>query len=531
VSNTIRYDALLARHLARELHTALAGQRVRGVWFQREQGSLDIVLERQKLSWDLNLGPRLTDNGAPAGPSLLLPRRPRVQDIAAVPDERILRLRLAGGSRPDATASLVVELLPPRPNIIALDVRGRVLKQLAPTASRPQVRGQVYQLPAARPRAGTNEPLSLEAWLELFSPHAPAERQRVFIEQVAYASPINAAAVLGEAATESGMATLERAYGRYREVLAEPMTCHLLANRQPYGHHLWQDARPCTSLLAAFAQIPDSAARSTLQQIDTLLEREQRKRARQLSELETAAQSAQALRADADLLLAHSRDLKRGTETVALLDFQGHLRELRLDPSMSSTANAQAWYVEARKRARAARQLPALLDATDARIRELQEKRTRAAAGETVELPARPAPGRRVRPERRLPYHRFQTAGGLEVRVGRSSQANDELTLRHTRPEDIWLHAREVGGAHVVLRWEDPDASPPRRDLEQAATLAALHSKGRHSGVVAVDWTRGKYVRKPRGAPPGAVRIERVETLFVTPDSGLLTALRSGETG
>jgi predicted ribosome quality control (RQC) complex YloA/Tae2 family protein len=83
-----------------------------------------------------------------------------------------------------------------------------------------------------------------------------------------------------------------------------------------------------------------------------------------------------------------------------------------------------------------------------------------------------------------------------------------------------------VPGAHVVLRWSRRDQAPPERDLLEAAVIAALHSDSRHSGVVAVDWTRRKHVRKPRKAPPGSVAPERVKTLFVETDSSLLERLR-----
>ena len=71
----------------------------------------------------------------------------------------------------------------------------------------------------------------------------------------------------------------------------------------------------------------------------------------------------------------------------------------------------------------------------------------------------------------------------------------------------------------MILRWQKRDQNPPLTDLTEAAVLAALHSEARHSSIVAVDWTRRKYVRKPRKAAPGAVIPERVSTLFVEPDA------------
>ena len=88
------------------------------------------------------------------------------------------------------------------------------------------------------------------------------------------------------------------------------------------------------------------------------------------------------------------------------------------------------------------------------------------------------------------------------------------------------MHARDVGGAHVVLRWTDRDANPPASDLREAAVLAALHSRARTSGTVPVDWTRRKYVRKPRKAKPGLVHIERAKTIFVQPSPDLERRLR-----
>jgi predicted ribosome quality control (RQC) complex YloA/Tae2 family protein len=88
----------------------------------------------------------------------------------------------------------------------------------------------------------------------------------------------------------------------------------------------------------------------------------------------------------------------------------------------------------------------------------------------------------------------------------------------------VWLHARHTAGAHVILRWNG-SGNPPARDLEEAAILAALHSKARTSGSAPVDWTLRKYVRKPRGAAPGSVAPDRVRTVFVEPDERALETL------
>ena len=76
-----------------------------------------------------------------------------------------------------------------------------------------------------------------------------------------------------------------------------------------------------------------------------------------------------------------------------------------------------------------------------------------------------------------------------------------------------------------MLRWHGEE-NPPAQDLAEAAVLAALHSRARGSGSVPVDWTRRKYVRKPRKAPAGTVTVERARTLFVEPDPAVAERLR-----
>lgn len=123
------------------------------------------------------------------------------------------------------------------------------------------------------------------------------------------------------------------------------------------------------------------------------------------------------------------------------------------------------------------------------------------------------------------PFRTYRSSGGLEIWVGRGAASNDTLTFHESSPGDVWMHARDAAGAHVILRWsrEEP---PPSRDLEEAAVLAAWHSKSRGSALVPVDWTRRKYVRKAKGGAPGLVLVQRSETVFVAPDERVERRLR-----
>lgn len=111
------------------------------------------------------------------------------------------------------------------------------------------------------------------------------------------------------------------------------------------------------------------------------------------------------------------------------------------------------------------------------------------------------------------------------ILVGKSARDNQHLTFRVAGPEDFWLHALGVTGAHVVLRNPDRRSKPDPDDLLRAAALAAWFSEARTEERVDVQWTRRKYVRKARGGPPGAVLLKRFETVRVRP------AVPDGEDG
>ncbi|MCP4648402.1 MAG: DUF814 domain-containing protein, partial [bacterium] len=102
--------------------------------------------------------------------------------------------------------------------------------------------------------------------------------------------------------------------------------------------------------------------------------------------------------------------------------------------------------------------------------------------------------------------------GGWRCLVGRNAKQNDNLTFKIAGRKDIWLHARGVAGAHVILKRDGRAENPSSTALNQAAYIAAKHSTT--NGVVPVDWTMVKYVRRMKGGGPGQVVYVREKTLF-----------------
>jgi predicted ribosome quality control (RQC) complex YloA/Tae2 family protein len=316
---------------------------------------------------------------------------------------------------------------------------------------------------------------------------------------------------------------------------------------QPYPVPLGEDrARQCADLLDAFriareeSGVGPVSAPSLSPSLERAIERRVEKSRRRVGALRRqldTAEDPEAARAVGNLILARFGDIPRGATRAHLIGFDGTPVEVELDPTLTVDRNASKYFERAARVERARLALPGKIREAE-EIRErwqrlLVDARDGAASPEAIvselglEVPRKKS---KVVEEAALPYRTFRSSGGLEIRVGRGAKHNDDLTFRHSAPTDIWLHVRQNPGAHVILRW-NRDERPPKKDLGEAATLAALHSPARGSSSVPVAWTRRKYVRKPRGAPPGTVAPDRTETLFVQPDPALLKLLRVEEAG
>jgi predicted ribosome quality control (RQC) complex YloA/Tae2 family protein len=104
-----------------------------------------------------------------------------------------------------------------------------------------------------------------------------------------------------------------------------------------------------------------------------------------------------------------------------------------------------------------------------------------------------------------------------EILIGKNAGNNDLLTFKFAHKYDYWLHAQGVPGSHVIIHQSDKNIEPPMRIIEKAASIAAYFSASKTSSTVPVNYTKVKYVRKPRKAQPGMVIISQSKTIFVEP--------------
>ena len=249
----------------------------------------------------------------------------------------------------------------------------------------------------------------------------------------------------------------------------------------------------------------------------------------------------------AELLLPHQGRIARGTREATVPDWsqldddsQPAQVALLLDPALSAAENAARWLkrgkryqaAQGRIAARQAEVGRALAMAEDelaraglasdaAQLRVLEDRAGASAA----------APEQREKPRaaQRLPYRTFRSTSGERILVGRGARDNDVLTQRIARGNDLWLHARGLQGAHVVVPLANAQTEPDPRTLIEAALLALHFSSAREAELAEVAWTRRKYVRKPKGAPPGAVTFSQERTVRVRREPDRLQALLTAE--
>jgi len=257
-----------------------------------------------------------------------------------------------------------------------------------------------------------------------------------------------------------------------------------------------------------------------------------------------------ALRRNGSLVLSNLHLLRRGAALATVLDTSSDPPKdiaLKLDPRISPTEQAERWFQRARKLERGSAIAGARVAETRGKlnaVRALAERLATAdpvaleaiaseAAARGVEIAAVPAaePTRRARPApKRLPYREFSGSGGRTIRVGRGAADNDELTLHHARPHDLWLHARDDSGAHVVVPLERGEDCPSEL-LCDAATLAAHFSQARGNAGVDVTYVARRYVRKPRKSPAGLVSVERAKVFRLRLELDRLKRLLAAERG
>lgn len=270
------------------------------------------------------------------------------------------------------------------------------------------------------------------------------------------------------------------------------------------------------------------------------MDKAQKKRFSQESDLNKAREKEH-LKTWGELLTVYAYELKKGDREARLVDFNtGQEVTIELDPRLTPIGNAQKYYKAYNKSRIAIKHLENYLQQTteeieylDSVLLAINQAENLNQLDEIVEelekggyLRERKVKGKVRRPVS-APRH-YVSSEGLDILVGRNNRQNDHLTFKLSDRHDLWLHARQIPGAHVIIRLPktiNTIDEVPQNTLEEAALLAAYYSKARQDQKVPVDYTFRSNVRKPAGAKPGMVIYDNYWTLYTTSGTERLEAL------
>lgn len=223
----------------------------------------------------------------------------------------------------------------------------------------------------------------------------------------------------------------------------------------------------------------------------------------------------------ADLIMANLHAIPQGAESVVLQNFYEEQRpvEIRLRKDVSPQKTAEVYYRKAKNQHIEISRLEQSIRQKEEELKDLHAQLgalESAADLRTVkQLAAGIQPLSQPKAGESQPYHEFHFRG-FRIWVGKNAQANDNLLARYSYKEDLWLHAKDVSGSHVLIKHQ-AGKHFPKDVIEFAASLAAFYSRRKKESLCPVMVTPRKFVRKRKGDPPGAVAVEREEVILVAP--------------
>ncbi len=249
----------------------------------------------------------------------------------------------------------------------------------------------------------------------------------------------------------------------------------------------------------------------------------------QLKQADKGLERAEVYEQYGHILMAHAHVPISGDKTVLELpDFYNENKSIKIpvDNRLSIAENAQKFYEKSSKSLRNVEESRKRMEETENHLNELNEiYHTLVSINKVYEFNNWLKENKSKllglgvlsdkKNHQKAPYRKIQL-DGYEVWLGRNAKSNDKLTT-DAHKEDVWMHARGVSGSHLVIRMNNQKNLPPKSVLLKAASLAAWNSKARGAGLVPVIITKRKYVTKPKGAPPGTVRVQQEKVEMVEP--------------
>lgn len=560
------FDGMVTNAVAMEISDLLAGGKIEKI-YQPEQDELIFHIhgrrEHHKLYFSINSGHARMHLIAAAGSN---PQHPmafcmllrkhlqggRISSIVQKDSERIIELSVDTINELGFSVNkkLIVEIMGKHSNIILIDaVSGKIIdsiKRISIDVNRYRqlLPGQIYVYPPTQDKIPYHN-LSLPAFMEVMA-NKQSDLSRALVSSIQGISPLLADQLVQETPDEQKESLYRNLSAMVDQMQTGSFTPRVYVDEKdvPVDFHLF----PIFSLQGQYREMTFdgiSAAAdyfyshknssNRIRQKSTDLEKAiansldklYLKKQRLCEDLQRAEESEQD-RLYGELLTASLHLIQPGAKTAELLNYYDQSTvTIPLDSRLSPAQNAQKYYKRYSKSKTAMIEKNVQLKETDqdisylesvfayaesaSSVEEIEELRQ-----ELVEIGYLKKRKNQYKPAKSKPSPlTYQTSDGFQVLVGRNNKENDLLTFKRASAKDLWFHAKDIPGSHVILLTEGKSVTETA--VLEAAGFAAYHSKGKESENIPIDYTQVRHVKKPSGAKPGMVIFTNNKTVYVNP--------------
>lgn len=235
-----------------------------------------------------------------------------------------------------------------------------------------------------------------------------------------------------------------------------------------------------------------------------------------------------------DLLYASLHLMQKGMISVEVDNYYDNTKmKITLDPKLDPKANAQKYYQKYQKAKNSIDVLHQQIELTEKEIDyfdSLITAMSQASYYDALEIKEelenegylKKKKQRNTIRKKKIPqFQKYLTKDGIEIDIGKNNLQNDYLTFKYAHRYDMWVHAKDMPGSHVIVKAQDLD----EYTIRLAAKIAAYYSKGKNSSSVPVNYTLVKTLKKPTGSKPGKVILDNYKTIYIDPDDEFLKEL------
>ncbi|WP_061583765.1 Rqc2 family fibronectin-binding protein FbpA [Streptococcus gordonii] len=546
------FDGFFLHHMTEELRHELVGGRIQKINqpFEQElvlqirsnRKSHKLLLSAHSVFGRVQLTETTFENPAIPNTFIMVMRKylqgAVIEAIQQVENDRILEISVSNKNEigDSVAVTLVIEIMGKHSNIILLDkASGKIIEAIkhvgfSQNSYRTILPGSTYVAP---PQTGSLNPFTVGDE-KLFQILQTEEIEPKRLQQIFQGLGRDTATELSGRLTADKLKT-------FRAFFASPTQPSL--TEKSFSALLFSDSKTQMSTLSELLDTfyKDKAERDRVNQqaselirrVENELEKNRKKLGKQEDEL-LATENAEEFRQKGELLTTFLHQVPNDQDQVELDNYYtGEKILITLDKALTPNQNAQRYFKRYQKLKEAVKHLTSLIEETQATILYLESVETalaQASLSEIAEIREELIQTGFIRrrqrekiQKRKKPEKYLASDGQTIILVGRNNLQNDELTFKMAKKDELWFHAKDIPGSHVVITGNLQPSDEVKTD---AAELAAYFSKARLSNLVQVDMIKIKKLNKPTGGKPGFVTYTGQKTLRVTPDADKIMSMK-----